>query len=337
MENINFKKYDVLRGKKIYVDGGDFAGKTTFQTKLRKFAIESDVFVNDRTWISSYVYAKYFKRDYCNLDIIKKRFHDDINSNKGIYVILIPTENEIKLRMNKREEDFIDNSDIQGIHNEYLKFYKNYKHYSNIYLLQQPNPENYFILQLEYLCKNYDNSQLNYDYHTLLNTLEQNCKLEYKKYSEIFNYKFTYAFNSLFDFDMKFGQGISSIARIDHETEDELDKLYLQEEPERQIALNQLKFNTQINIEKFGDSTSSRRLIAHSDSCISFIQFQIRENLIYINAIWRSSDIKKMLLSDFKTLHYITKEYLSWITKYEHVQDKNIILDIQLNNCHIFS
>ena len=108
MNKIDFKKYDALRGKKIYVDGGDFAGKTTFQTKLREFAIESDVFVNDRTWISSYVYAKYFKRDYCNLDIIKKRFHDDINSNKGIYVILAPTENEIKIRMNKREEDFSD-------------------------------------------------------------------------------------------------------------------------------------------------------------------------------------------------------------------------------------
>ena len=75
MKDINFKKYNIFKGKKIYVDGGDFAGKTTFQTKLRKFAIESDVFVNDRTWISSYVYAKYFKRDYCDLDIIKKRFH----------------------------------------------------------------------------------------------------------------------------------------------------------------------------------------------------------------------------------------------------------------------
>jgi len=336
MDNINFKKYDVLRGKKIYVDGGDFAGKTTFQTNLRKFAIESDVFVNDRTWISSYVYAKYFNRDYCNLDIIKKRFYDDINSNKGIYVILVPTEDEIKMRMNKREEDFIDDKDIQGIHDEYLNFYKNHRHYSNIYLLQQSNPEDYFSLQLESLCKNYGNSQLNYDYNILLHTLEQDCELKYKKYSEIFSYKFTYTFNSLFDFDVKFGRGISSIVK-GGEIEDNTNKLYLQEEPERQIALNQLKFNTQINIEKFGDSVESRRLIAHSDSCMSFLQFQIREDSIYINTIWRSSDVKKMLPADFKTLHYIIYEYLLWIKKYKNTAEKNIILDIQLNNCHIFS
>ena len=82
---------------------------------------------------------------------------------------------------------------------------------------------------------------------------------------------------------------------------------------------------------------SSRRVIAHSDSCMSFIQFQMRENSIYINVIWRSSDVRKMLPADFKTLHYIIKEYLLWITKYEYAQDKNIILDMQLNNCHIFS
>ena len=335
MDKINFKKYNVLRGKKIYVDGGDFAGKTTFQTKLRKFAIESDVFVNDRTWISSYVYAKYFKRNYCNLDIIKKRFYDNINSNKGIYAILLPSENEIKIRMNNREEDFIDNSDIAGIHREYLNFYENYRAYSNIYLLQQSRPEDYFILQLENLCKSYDDSQLKYDYNILLNTLTSDCEIKGIKYSEIFNYKFTYTFSSLFDFDNKFSRGISAITK-DTEIKDEVDKLYLQEEPERQIALNQLKFNAQINIEKFGDSVTSRRLIAHSDSCMSFLQFQIREDSIYINAIWRSSDVKKMLLSDFKTLHYIIKEYLLWIKKYKYVEDKNIILDIQLNNCHIF-
>ena len=334
MENINFKKYDVLRGKKIYVDGGDFAGKTTFQTKLRKFAIESDVFINDRTWISSYVYAKYFKRNYCNLDIIKKRFHDDINSNKGIYVILLPSENEIKIRMNKREEDFIDNADIAGIHKEYLNFYENYRAYSNIYLLQQSRPEDYFILQLENLCKSHEDSQVKYDYNILLNTLTSDCELKGTKYSEIFNYKFMYVFNSLSEFDAKFGRGISCILRDNDDTE-EMNK-YIKEEPERQIAVNQLKFNTQINIEKFGDSIRSRRLIAHSDSCMSFLQFQMREDSIYINVIWRSSDVKKMLLTDFKTLHYIIKEYLSWITKYEYVQDKNIILDIQLNNCHIF-
>ena len=334
MDKINFKKYNVLRGKKIYVDGGDFAGKTTFQTKLRKFAIESDVFVNDRTWISSYVYAKYFKRNYCNLDIIKKRFYDNINSNKGIYAILLPSENEIKIRMNNREEDFIDNSDIAGIHREYLNFYENYRAYSNIYLLQQSRPEDYFILQLENLCKSYDDSQLKYDYNILLNTLTSDCEIKGTKYSEIFNYKFTYVFNSLSEFDEKFGRGVSCIIR-DNDYEEEMNK-YIKEEPERQIAVNQLKFNTQINIEKFGDDIDSRRFIAHSDSCISFIQFQIREDTIYINAIWRSSDVKKMLPSDFKTLHYIIKEYLSWFTKYEHVQYKNIILDIQLNNCHIF-
>ena len=62
-------------------------------------------------------------------------------------------------------------------------------------------------------------------------------------------------------------------------------------------------------MEKFGDSIESRRFVSHNDSCMSFLQFQIRKESIYINVIWRSSEVSKMLPVDFKSLKYIIKEF----------------------------
>ena len=117
---------------------------------------------------------------------------------------------------------------------------------------------------------------------------------------------------------------------------DEFNELYSKEEPEREMTLNQLKFNSQLNMEKFGDSIESRRFVSHNDSCMSFLQFQIRKESIYINVIWRSSEVSKMLPVDFKSLKYIIKEYINWFYKFGYILNNKIVLDIQLNNCHIY-
>ena len=56
------------------------------------------------------------------------------------------------------------------------------------------------------------------------------------------------------------------------------------------------------------ESFSSRRFVYTDDSCISFIQFAIREELMDFNVVIRSSDIENTFEHDLKFLYYLASQ-----------------------------
>ena len=53
------------------------------------------------------------------------------------------------------------------------------------------------------------------------------------------------------------------------------------------------------------ETSSSRRFVYTDDSCISFIQFAIRERMMDFHVVLRSSDTKKTFEHDLKFLYYL--------------------------------
>jgi len=120
--------------------------------------------------------------------------------------------------------------------------------------------------------------------------------------------------------------------------------IYEKEKYERKMILNDLKFQTHINIDKFNEPTTSRRFIATNDSCMSFAQVTLDAYFFRWVFVSRSTEVNKMLPSDLYSIAYIVKNWTDWFIEYRHnkwplgnkKEQRGIKLMIVLNNPHYY-
>lgn len=330
--------FTLFNNKTIYFEGVDFSGKSTVIHDLLPSAISNSSFLCDRSIVSSIVYSKYFKRQNVDIFYLDKEFQRSMNLNKSFMFFINPDYEVIKERIEgkKREEKWIDLADIPKIKEAYEKFFKKYEYYANIVHIKSSNPQEEILnYEMELSNKHLFNNDLEFDYFILYNTLTK------KQNSELNDYNLYYSFKNLDDFAQKFGINAHTYESITDITYSQVYKIYDNEIYERNKILSDLQFNTHIQVDKYKENIYSRRFLAINDSCFSFVQVIIRNDTIYFNFNFRSSEISKYLCSDLLFVKRLVIDYLRWFKKYINfnqeipIFQKSINIHIILNSAHL--
>ena len=118
----------------------------------------------------------------------------------------------------------------------------------------------------------------------------------------------------------------------------ERQKIYTKEKYEREMILNDLKFETHINIDKFQEPISSRRFITSNSSCLSLFQVTVSDKLYRWVIVSRSTEVNKMLPSDLYSIGRIIEDWTSWFIGYADLIDdhRGIKIALLMNNPHYY-
>jgi hypothetical protein len=267
----------MVKGHRIYIEGPDLAGKTTLARNTSyKFCNE----VQDRSFISAFVYDQALRRgklisetefeDWCN------KF---LNNNETHVAILIPDEKTLEKRYSERG-DSLSLEEIMKVRAMYVAVYEKFmKERGNVSRVSYG----------DYDFREYSDCDELIDClvgtetfsYKIKNDIEELRLLVIEK--PVLGYDFRYRFEDcaqLGEVARSFFSENRSDIEIDHNDYYAIHGL----------ILDKLHYCKSI----LGD----RRLIAHTDMCISLFHFQLEDNKVVVNWVIRSSDVKNKLVSD---------------------------------------
>ena len=331
-------------GKFIVVEGPDKSGKTTLlKSTFGENNLNTETFICDRGIPTSIIYNSVFKRgdDFK----LRKTFYETISSNKYIYILLDTPWEVIKERhLAERDDRHREISIQKKIYNAYKKFAIDYPFFITLdnYKDYKKQLEDSFRVISDYCL----NDEVNFD---ILNAI-----LKVNRFKEMMNYKINWVFNSLdhlqtsalnmnilmhniFNkFDIYKQENLFETF-IDKEKIKEID---IKEVYERNKIISDLRFNSHIQLTKYDQDFNSRRFVSVNDSCLSFVQCNVRDNSLYFTINFRSLNAKNNLFSDMRfVLLGIAREYYNFIKIYQFKKYtkkiNKINIDINISSLHI--
>ena len=268
-----------MRFTNICLEGPDCSGKTTMFNKLHKLT-DFKYNIQDRSFLSMFTYSCLNERE--NKGFWQEKLHDDLKNLNTLYVVILPKEETLVKRLNKRGDEFQDTESIKLLR----------KYFYNITKFSLHMLPNVLLLEGEDLD---ENSQL---ILKTVDALNSACSAEIIKDFVIHS-----GTNEIVD--------ISCSERINRDT---LDYSVLDFPPEKEYYHGiETKIKTKITKEFIGlnnvktpQKHDSRRFIYTDDSCISMIHFLYRNNRLNVSATLRSSAVTKTLWADYGFLKILS-------------------------------
>lgn len=310
----------------IFLEGCDLSGKsTTFKSlweKMQKYN-NFNLFLSDRSLLSILCYGEFYNRYNDNQlnDLYNNVLQFLFNDNIIFYIK--NTEEEIRNRYSDRGDER-DIEDIIGVKAVYDKYSEKLKHHFNFYEIDSNglNTEqiSQIILQkyndiissnIETKINKYNDIIDNYGV-IVKNTKEvvninikhdetiENFNKNYKNYSDFSNYE---NFKNIID--EKFIElEIYSYAF-------QLNKFF------KKVSDVMSNYNSK------NEDIFSRKFIFTDDECLSFLHVMYRDNIVYVNINFRSSNIK-LLNIDIMSIYYMVNFFIKKINTTVNIIKFNI-------------
>jgi thymidylate kinase len=295
--------------KNLFIEGPDCAGKTTLIKNIHDLT-NYKWHIHDRSQISRSIFSEMYDR---RLPYIDQDLHSEISNLNNRFIFMLPEFSIIKNRFELRGDDI--HNTLESMANVYDNFFKAYKKYNGY-----PNVIPCLSVATKKQCEAII-STLSIIEHTTLDAVSSHV-LRFVEFSggESYPLQFT-----LYD-DGQFSE--ASIDSMKHIPErDYYRKVYngLHDKINNELAGK----NEYSRREDF----MSRRFVYTDNSCISFIQFAIRNGLMDFNVVIRSSDTRNIFPHDLKFLYYLAS------TCYNRFNSKcqNVRLRFNLNSAHIIN
>tara|TARA_A100001011_G_C14289703_1_gene835568 strand:+ start:1596 stop:2498 length:903 start_codon:yes stop_codon:yes gene_type:complete len=289
--------------EKIIIEGPDLAGKTTFYNKLHDIS-KYRWNIQDRSALSMLIYAKMYNRDTFHLvENLKKEL---FNLNNQIILLLPPFEVLAK-RLQKRGDPIQNITSLKRLHALFSEFADEYMYLPNVSVVKKEIDEKIYSLIAGHL--------LGKEKHFHIQRLPDWCMLsaDSQESKEVVGLRFTYFDNGEFS-DVK-----PELLKYEGE-KDYYDKI--EQQLRNKMFENKLAYQT----------SSSRRIIYHDDSCISLAHFLIRDQIFDAKFFLRSSNVKDTLKYDINFIHYLTS-----IVYDVHKCKQPVKIEVTLNSAHILS
>jgi hypothetical protein len=295
--------------KNLFIEGPDCSGKTTLVRNIHELT-NYKWHIHDRSQISRDIFARMYDR---KLPLSKHDLHMEISDLNNRFIFMLPEFSIIEKRFASRGDDI--HLDVGSIRNVYDAFVKTYELYNGY-----PNVTPCLSVATNRQCEAIISSLNIIECPTLSDVSDQVERFVKFSGGESYPLQFT-----LYD-DGKFEE--SSKSTILYESEAEYyRKIY--------DGLHSKIDNELRGHNDYGrrEDHTSRRFVYTNDSCISFIQFAIRDNLLDFNVVIRSSDTENIFHHDLKFLYYLAS------TCYERFKERCdlIRLRFNLNSAHIIS
>ena len=291
----------------IVLEGADCSGKTTLYEVLHGDT-NYRYNIQDRSNLSMYVYSKFYDRKDSNKWY--NRFWKEIKSFNTLYVILLPSDNIIRERINSRGDEKQTVESAINLNNRFRKLSKFY--FRNMF----PN-----ILTVD-IDKDMSASNISDLVMHRLQTLETSNPSDL-----IRDVVFSSGKNELTDIT------VSETVFSSNKATRPICWDVLEYPPEKEYY-EKLRNDVITNIERVlvtNQTLASRRFIYADTSCISLIHAMFRDNIIDVNVTMRSSNVSQTLWADYDFLRILCLD----IANTMNIQTSDINLTLNIRSAHI--
>tara|TARA_B100000242_G_scaffold239554_1_gene179519 strand:+ start:1297 stop:2064 length:768 start_codon:yes stop_codon:yes gene_type:complete len=253
------------------------------------------------------VYSKLYERD--NTSFWFDKIIDDIKQLNTLYVILLPTEDTILKRLQKRGDNFQDEESIIKVRNHFFNLAKvGFGSFPNVLVLED----------IENLEEKVD---ISLNFIEALNEMPGNELIK----SIVVNS----GRNELVDIQCKEEIKIDS---LDYNVLNFPQEKEYYEDITQKIEKKLFKEFTGLNEHKLPQKHDSRRFIYSGDSCISLVHALFRQNRLNVSVTMRSSNVIKTLWADYEFLKILSVKMSESMSLGENVP---IDLTVNIRSAHI--
>jgi hypothetical protein len=292
----------------LFVEGPDCSGKTTLIDELHK-STSYRWHIFDRSQVSRNIFSSLFNRDN---DLSKLDLQTEMSNLNNRYVFLIPDWSVIEGRYEKRGDPLHDLKSLREVYNAFESVSHKIEKLPNVFAFRRSynKPES--------LSENVS-SLVHLVERTLLREVsDQVFQFVDASGGESYPLQFT-----LYD-DGRFEEASSDILLYEPEAEyysGIFNRLH-------EKITNELSGKNEYNRK---ETIESRRFVYSDDTCISFIQVAVRDEMMDFNVVIRSTDVRSIFPHDLKFLYYLAS------TCYERFKDscRHTRLRFSLNSAHI--
>lgn len=298
------KRFPINR---LILEGPDLAGKTSFYNRLHELT-RYKWNIQDRSALSMLIYAKLYGRDTF---IEVERLNTEIKNLNNKMIILLPPWDEIGRRFNERGDEIQNLASLKKLYDLFSKAAEEFQDYPNVIVIRSKDTLSWADQTIKTLIG---------DEMTTINDAHE-CVQQLSRASS--NFEATPVNMTLYD-DGKFKYCDPSVL------------LY---KPEQQYYASILsKVVSKIECELTGkneynrkEELTSRRFVYASDTCISFGQFMVRNDVFDCHFVLRSSNAKDTLPYDIKFLYYLCSKVYDQLG----ITETMLRMRINFNSAHI--
>ena len=295
-----------MRFTNICIEGPDCSGKTTLFNRLHR-ETNFKYNIQDRSCMSMYVYSKLYERD--NTSFWFDKIIDDIKQLNTLYIILLPTEETILKRLQKRGDDFQDEESIIKVRNHFFNLTKvGFGSFPNVLVLED----------IENLEEKVD---VSLSFIEALNEMPGNELIK----SVVINS----GRNELVDIKCKEEVKIDS---LDYTVLDFPDEKEYYKDIMLSIERKLFREFAGLNTKNIPQKHDSRRFIYTNDSCISLVHALFRQNRLNVSVTMRSSNVIKTLWADYEFLKILSVKMSKLMRLEEYTP---IYLTLNIRSAHI--
>jgi len=288
-----------MRFFNINIEGPDCSGKTTLYNRLHK-ETNFKYNIQDRSCMSMFVYAKMYERE--DASIWFDKILDDLKRLDTLYVLLLPSENTILNRLEKRGDEFQDKDSILKVRSYFRNIAKmGFGSYPNVLVLEEDGLKNNVIEALQFIDALNEMPGQELIKSLVLNSgrnelIDVQCKEAIDR-------------NHLDLTVLDFPQEKEYYEKIEFEFFNKIFREF--------VGLNE---------RHQAQKHDSRRFIYTDDSCISMIHVLWRQNKLNVSVSLRSSNVSKTLWADYEFL-----KILSVKTAKEMSLSKDCVINLAVN------
>jgi hypothetical protein len=293
--------------RNLFIEGPDCSGKTTLVRDIHN-STDFRLHIHDRSQISRKIFSDLYNRD---LDFIDDDLHAELSNLNNRFIFLLPPFNIIRERYIQRGDDFhSDISSIRKVYDAFLDSESKFSGYPNVRYYITPDTKNLvygIMFQLNVMREK-----------NILDIAEEVNQFVNFSGGESYPLSFTIYDNG------KFENADSNILKYEPEAK-YYEKIFTSF---HEKITNELNGKNEYNRR---EDYSSRRFVHTNDSCISFIQASVRNNILDFHVVIRSSDVKRVFQYDMIFLYYLAS------TCFERFSDhcSSVRLRFNLNSAHI--
>ena len=291
----------------IFVEGPDLSGKTTLIKKIHQNT-EYRWHMIDRSKLSRAIFSSFYNRDH---EFSRQAFLREISNLNNRYIFLLPHLSILQSRLRVRGDEIHDENSLEEIYACFHNELTDIRNLPNVKSILSVIPDS----TIDRMC----DSLLELE----TPTLDSVSRYVFNFVDNLHKKECTTLSLTLYD-DGEFKEADSDILMCEGEA-DYYKRIY--NDFMKKID-DELKGNNEYN--RIEDSLS-RRFIFTEDTCISLIHATVRDGLLDLHCVCRSTDVKNKFPHDLKFLYFLASN----VAKKFEDKCKMTRLRINLNAAHI--
>jgi hypothetical protein len=291
----------------VILEGPDLAGKTSFYNRIHK-ASGYKWNIQDRSALSMLVYAKLYNRDTF---IEVERLNKELKDLNNRYVMLLPPWDEVARRFIERGDEIQNLSSLKKLYDLFTESSDELEKYPNVIVIRSIDTLSYVDQVIKDLVGS-EMTSVNHlaEYVNQFAVASDDLEASHINMTFYDDGKFNFVNKGILNYKSEKEYYANIIKKLFGKIEDEL---------------------TGKNEYNRYETITSRRFVYTDNTCISFAQFTVRNNILDCHFVLRSSNTKDTLDYDIQFLYYLCSRVYEML----ELKTENCRIRINFNSAHI--